>query len=164
LQNTRAAKEAVFNVKTACGVCVVAVLAVMSCSSSRASAQTIQPIKHFYEDSLEKPRDGTGKTALAYKVSQWYLRGATGLDMSTTVIGMNYAHGIETGWARYLGNRNTSAVVMANVGLNIGTELLSRKLYHRGGSWRTFAIALNVLKGTGNAVEGVRNIRYLTEH
>ncbi len=121
-----------------------------------------------------EPKRETGKIAFLYKASNLYLLGGTTVDMITTARLMNHPtmayradgsalglySGVETGWARCLGRKNTGATVMANVALNAGVGLLSRKLYRRGGHWRIVAIAVNVLKGTNSMVAGIHNIRY----
>ncbi len=151
----------------------VVILLAMSSSSLPAVAQntsTFQPIKRFSVEALVmSPKnvervDHVDPIDRAFKASQWYLRGATVVDMSTTVIGMEYAHGVETGWGRCFGPHNTSAVVAWNVGLNLGTEFLSRKIYQRGGKWKYVATGLNVLKGTGNLAAGFHNASYIERH
>jgi len=99
-----------------------------------------------------------------FKASQWYLRGATAVDMTTTVIGMEHAHGVESGWGKCLGAHNTPAVVAWNVGLNLGTEYLSRKIYRKGGKWRYAAVGLNLLKGSDNLMAGFHNASYIAKH
>ncbi|HVN26466.1 MAG TPA: hypothetical protein VMT99_02325 [Candidatus Paceibacterota bacterium] len=124
-------------------------------------------MRNFRADIFAKELDkqkADKRIDFAFKASRWYLRGATGLDMSTTYIGLDRSHGVETGWAKCFGNRNTSAVIAANAGLNAGIDWLDRRLYQRGGRWRILATSLNVLKGTGNALDGVNNIRYIARH
>lgn len=111
------------------------------------------------EDFLE-PKRKADKIDFFYKASQGYLLGATGLDMSTTVMGLDHG-GVETDWAKCFGKRDTFGVVGANVGLNAGIGYLDRKMYQRGGRWRIAATVLNVLKGTTNTMSGIHNIRYL---
>jgi hypothetical protein len=145
-----------------CGITVA--LAATSWSSLPAIAQTIQPIKRFSRDTSLKP-DGKGdKIDFAHRASDWYLRGATVLDMSSTAIGLEHSHGVEVGWAKCFGSKNTPAILAGNVGLNIGVEYLSRKIDQRGGRWRMVAMALNGAKATGNAAAGIRNMRYIAEH
>lgn len=121
-----------------------------------------------------EPGKGAGKLGLLYRSSGLYLLGGTMLDMSSTVRALNHPtlalkadgsvltryYSIETGWAGCFGRRNTGAVVMANVALNVGINLLSRNLYRRGGRWRVLAIGVNVLKGTDNLMAGIHNVRY----
>lgn len=121
-----------------------------------------------------KPKEKADKIATLYKVSRFYLAGATAFDMWSTakVIGhptvarrpdgdlLAYYHGQEVGWAGFLGRRDTRAAIAANVVLNVGLTLLSRKLYQKGGRWRVLAIVVNVAKGTDNVVAGVGNVRY----
>ncbi len=111
-----------------------------------------------------------------FQASRIYLWAGTSLDMATTIRGLNHppiarqANGVflmsypvrETGWAGHIvGSRNTGAVVALNVGLNLGVDFLSRKLYRKGGRLRYVAIALNLFKATGNTMDGVRNIGYM---
>jgi hypothetical protein len=114
------------------------------------------------------------KIDFLYRASNAYLVGGTWLDMTTTYPVLHHPtvayradgsvltryYGIETGWAGCLGRRNTVAVIAANVALNAGLNLLSRRIYRRGGRWRVLAITVNVLKGTDNLMAGVHNIRY----
>ena len=113
------------------------------------------------------------KIDFLYYASEAYLAAGTGFDMMTTAHNLGHpttaysASGSflthyyvqETGWASVVGPRNTSGVILANVALNLGIDLLDRKLYRRGGKWKTAAVSLNVLKGTGNIICGINNIR-----
>lgn len=147
--------------------CVMLVLMAMSLiHSSHAFAQT--------EDMPDEPESNTDQVSVTYRVSDVYLAVGTMLDMTSTVRLMGHPtiayrgdgsvlthyHGIEAGWARVFGDRNEFTAVAANVGLNVGLNLLSRKIYRRGGYWRVLAIGMNVLKGTDNLVAGIHNIRY----
>ena len=131
-----------------------------------ASAQTVQPMENFKADIFAKKpvEQKSDAIAFAYKASRWYLRGATFVDMSTTYIGIDHSRGVETGWAKCFGNRNTSAIVAGNAVLNAGVEFVSRKIYQRGGRWRVLATGLLVFKGTSNAIDGVRNTAYIARH
>ncbi len=145
-------------------------LAEMSCVSSLAFAQEMV----LFRKEAPKPKKGADTIGFLYKASSAYLVGATVLDMSTTVRTLDHPtvaarsdgstlaryYGEETGWAGCFGKRNTGAVVVANVALNAGINLLSRKLYNRGGHWRILAVAVNVLKGTDNVIAGVHNVHY----
>lgn len=141
-------------------------------ASPPADAQ-VQPFRKGDEQffwGLKKKR--ADKLDFLYKASEVYLFTGTSLDMTSTVQGLNHpevAHrtdgtvlgrypSIETGWAGRFGRENTVAVVAANVALNAGITLLSRKLYRLGGRWRIPAITLNVLKGTDNMVAGIHNM------
>lgn len=113
------------------------------------------------------------KIDFLYHASEAYLTAGTGFDMMTTANGLGHPttasstsgvflthyYAEETGWARIAGPRDTSGVILANVALNLGIDLLDRKLYKRGGKWRAVATSLNVLKGTSNVVAAVNNIR-----
>jgi hypothetical protein len=144
----------------------------MGGNPSRAVAQTLQqfqPIKRFSVDALIMSRKDVERVAhidpidKTFQASQWYLRGATALDMSTTVIGIEH-HGIEAGWARCFGPRNTTAIVAGNVAMNLGVEYVSRRIYQKGGKWKYVATGFNVLKGTMNAADGIHNARYISQH
>ncbi len=115
-------------------------LLAMSLSSLPAVAQTVQPfhpIERFSVDAIvtskknAEPVEHDDRIDRVFKASQWYLRGATVVDMTTTTMGMEYAHGIETGWGKCFGAHNTPAVVAWNVGLSLGTEYLGRKIYRK---------------------------------
>jgi hypothetical protein len=153
-------------------VCAVALMLLATgCISSLAFAQEIEP---FREEIRAKPKKETDKIGFLYKASDIYLSGATLLDMSSTVRVLHHPttasrtdgsvlaryQGEEVGWASFLGKRNTGAAVGANVLLNVGMDLLGRRLYRRGGHWKILAVAVNVLKGTDNLMAGVHNIRY----
>ncbi len=144
----------------------------MSASSPPANAQDqLFRNEDGRRESREKRAD---KLDFLYKASNVYLFAGTSLDMVTTVQGLNHPEmarrtdgsvlgrypGVETGWAGCFGRRNTFAVVSANVALNVGINLLSRKIYRRGGHWRILAVALNVLKGTDNMAAGFHNMKY----
>ena len=130
-------------------------------------------VKPAVKTTFAKPDEQARKFRTAYRASRVFLYGATVFDASTTVQVMNHPtiasrpdgsviaryHGTETGWASYFGKQNTFAAVTANVGLNVGVDWLSRRMYRRGGKWRMAAIGLNLAKGTGNLVCGIHNIR-----
>jgi hypothetical protein len=131
--------------------------------------------EHIQTDEFLAPvkKEKTDKVDLFYKASRIYLIGGTGLDMSTTTQVLSHptlaskpngsvlAHyyGVESGWARFLGQRNTGAVVSANVALDTGISMFTRRLYQKGGRMRVLAVAINVLQGTGGAVAAFRNNR-----
>ena len=154
-------------------VCVGILLAMMAMGASSLPAKCQTQMPRFQENVGPRKKD---KTDLLYQASRWYLTGATQLDMTTTfqVIhhptvahradGSVIAHyyGAENGWAGCLGRRSAGAAIGANVALNVGLYLLSRKLYHRGGHWRDLAIVVNILKGTDNMMAGVHNVAYDT--
>lgn len=147
------------------------VFAMSLMSSSRTFAQNVFPA-----DS-DRPQEKQGrkvqKLDLVYHASEVYLAAGTGLDMMTTAHNLGHPttaysargdflthyYAEETGWASVVGRRDTTGVVLANVALNVGIDLLDRKLYKRGGKWKFAAMSLNVLKGTGNIVCGIRNIK-----
>lgn len=119
------------------------------------------------------PQKEADKTDFFYRASHAYLLGATSLDMVTTWRGLSHSSMayredgsflkrccVETGWSGFVGNRNTAGVIALNVLENAGVDFVSRKLYRRGGHWRAAAIGLNILKGTGNLMAGINNIRY----
>lgn len=152
-------------------VCVVLLFVAMGLASS--SPIHAQP-QEDTPKSLE-PRRGAGKIGFLYKASRVYLLAGTALDATSTARLMGHPtlarredgtvlaryYGTETGWASHFGGRrNTGAAIAANVALNAGMELFSRKMYRRGGRWRILAIAVNVFKGTDSMVAGIRNIRH----
>jgi hypothetical protein len=134
---------------------------------SSVVAQQIQ------EDGL-RLKEGMHKTTLFDKASRSYLVGGITLDAVSTFRLMDHPtkayredgsflatyHGIETGWARCFGARNKFAAISANVALDAGIDMLSRKIYRRGGRWRILANGLTVLKGTGNMADGIHNMRF----
>ena len=144
-------------------------------------AMSLGNSKHtFAQDPLTTDEDKpmvvvkkSQKIDFLYHASEAYLAAGTGFDMMTTAhnlghpttasstsgIFLTHYYAQETGWAAMAGPRNTNGVVLSNVALNLGIDLLNRKLYRRGGKWRFVAMSLNVLKGTGNIVCGVNNIR-----
>jgi hypothetical protein len=142
----------------------------MSLCSLHAFAQT-QPI--LSDEPPRKPVEKVQKIDFLYLASEAYLSAGTTVDMYTTANGLGHpttayrANGTfltryyigEDGWAGCFGKRNTTGVISANVALNIGFDLLDRRLYRRGGRWRIAAITLNVLKGTGNLADGFHNIK-----
>lgn len=155
----------------------VLVLMAASFISSTPSFAQIRNVENWLSKpaiNFTRPRKKADKIDFVYKASEVYIGGATWFDMFTTVRGMDHPtvamradgsvlmryHGVEVGWAKIVGDRNTGAVVAANVALNAGLALLSRRLYQRGGRWRYAAIAVNVLKGTDNALAAYGNIRY----
>ncbi|RJQ13484.1 hypothetical protein C4553_03835 [Candidatus Parcubacteria bacterium] len=159
----------------AVAVAVVVMLAACA-SASSAFAQDrqlfeLRPIERKWEEPREEK---DRKVDFLFKASRVYLAAGTGLDAVTTVRVLNHpsmayradgsalgrSYGVETGWARALGKRNTGAVVAANVGLNLGVDLLSRKLYRKGGRWRYLAIGLNLWKATDSLKAGIHNINY----
>lgn len=154
-------------------VCCVIVLLAMSVNSLLADAQTVppfQPIERFSIENFVASKRDVGKVKHVdpidkiFETSRWYLRGATAIDATTTAIGMEFDHGIETGWGRCFGPRNTSAVVAWNVGLSLGTEYLSKVIYQKGGKWRYAAAGMNLLKGSGNLAAGIHNAHYIAAH
>lgn len=154
-------------------VCAVLLtLAATAASLSSARAQIQQ--QRFREDA--EPRKESDKIDFFYKASRYYLLGATQLDMISTLHVLSHPtiayradgsvlaryYGIETGWARCFGRRDARAVIAANLALNAGIYLASRKLYQKGGRWRTLAIVINAVKATDNAMGGIHNVIYST--
>lgn len=152
-------------------IAVLLVLMMSFVNSSQAFAQTPSPAD---SDWPTKPAKKIQKLDLLYHASEAYLAVGTGLDMMTTVHNLGHPttaysnsgaflthyYAVETGWsAPIVGSRDTTGVVVANVLVNAGIDLLDRRLYQRGGKWKFVAVSLNVLKGTGNIVCGIRNIR-----
>ena len=137
---------------------------------SRTFAQNVFPAD---SDRPQEHGRKVQKLDLLYHASEAYLAVGTGLDMMTTVHNLGHPtsaystsgnflthyYAEETGWASVVGRRDTSGVVLANVVLNVGIDLFDRRLYQRGGKWKFAAVSLNVLKGTGNIVCGIRNVK-----
>jgi hypothetical protein len=109
------------------------------------------------------------------KVAPTVLSAATTADVFTTVRGLDHPtvayrpdgsvltnyYVVETGWARYFGDRSPFAASTANVILNLGVMDLSHRLYLRGGRWRVAALALVLAKAGANFEGGIHNERYL---
>jgi len=148
-------------------------LLVAVCLPSLASAEE-QPFLLKRNDWKPERERRAPKLDFLFKASNTYLWAGTSLDMATTIQALHHppiarqANGSflmsypsrETGWAGRLGIQNAGGVVAANAFLNFGINLLSRKLYRKGGRWRILAIGLNLYKGTDNAMAGIHNIRY----
>jgi hypothetical protein len=130
--------------------------------------------------SLEKERAEIPKaeqvpkrTSLAFKASELFLFSGTAFDMTTTVKGLDHPTSAytsegkflthyyveETGWAGFLGRRDAFTAVGANVFKNVLMDRYSRRLYARGGRWRTLAFGMNILQGTLNSIAAGNNIR-----
>ena len=159
--------HAVFLMLLVAGVAILPPLA----SADESESSSILKV----ESPKPKEKKPSPKLDILFKASEIYLGAGTSLDMTTTIQALNHpsiarqANGSflmnypshEVGWASRIGIHNTGGVVAANVGLNLGAELLSRKLYGKGGHWRYLAIGLNLFKGTGNTVAGYQNIGYM---
>lgn len=152
------------------GLVALTLMAVGSTCSSAAFAQ----VQYFQRNGfLPGPKKEDRKLNFLYRASDIYLSVGTALDATSTVRILDHPtvasrpdgtvlaryYGLETGWASCFGRQNASAVVAANVALNVGINLLSRRLYRRGGRWRILAITVNVLKGTDSLVAGIHNVR-----
>ncbi len=131
--------------------------------------------QQFQQGVLRKPKEESGKLDRLYKVSEWTLGVGTTLDGLSTARALDHPtvalrtdgtvlarfYSVEEGWAGpVVGRRNTNAVVLANVLLNVGVRQLSRNLYRRGGKWRLLAIGLNVWKATDSTTAAVGNFRF----
>lgn len=126
------------------------------------------------ELEIVQPKKDEGKTHAIFAASRFYLLGGSALDGVSTSLVMGHPkmayradgsplasyQGIETGWARSFGSKNTFAAVGANVALDAGVGFAASKLYQKGGRWRYLAIGLNVLKGTDGLIAGIRNFRF----
>lgn len=113
------------------------------------------------------------KTSFAFKASELFLASGTAFDMTTTARGLGHPttayrsdgsflthyYVEETGWAGFLGNRDAFTAVGANVVKNVLMDRFSRRLYARGGRWRTVAFGVNILQGTLNSIAAGKNIR-----
>ncbi len=149
---------------------VTCFIIVMCAAAPRAFAQTrFSPLPESPKVPVRRSRlDG-----VLYLASEGYLAGGTWLDASTTVRGLEHptmayrGNGsflmryvvTEKGWARCMGNRNAFGVTAANVALNLGVLVASRRLFRRGGRWRILAIGFVVAKATASTWAGVRNIQ-----
>jgi len=124
---------------------------------------------------LEIPREEkpVEKPSFLFKASRAYLFSGTSLDMWSTVHALNHPtiarspdgsflgnyYPVEKDWARCFGERNKPAIITANLALDFGVDLLSRKLYRKGGRWKGVAVALNVLQGTNRVRAALSNMR-----
>ncbi len=153
---------------------VLLMLSAMGISPPRIRAQDQYSWqKGDYWKPKEEKKPATRLDRL-YRVSGWYLNAGTTLDAATTFQQLNRPTiarredntflmrypSAELGWARCFGNRNTGAAVGANVALNAGIALLSRRIYRKGGRWRYLALGLNVLRGTQSFGAGIGNLEY----
>lgn len=151
--------------------CAIAfAVAVTSLCSSLVLAQAQD--QYLQEYKLPEPKKESGKIRFLWKASSAYNLSGAGWDASTTGLVMRHPtlalrtdgsslgryNGVETGWAGVLGKRNTFAATTANIGLNFGVNLLSRRIYRRGGAWRWVAIGLNLWKGTDSWMAGAHNV------
>jgi hypothetical protein len=112
-------------------------------------------------------------TSLAFKASELFLFSGTAFDMTTTVKGLDHPtiaytsegkflthyYVEETGWAGFLGKRDAFTAVGANVFKNVLMDRYSRRLYTRGGRWRTLAFGMNIAQATFNSIAAGNNIR-----
>ena len=152
-------------------VAVVLFIAMGPVSSSPAFAQVALSSEGSLPDA---PVKKSQKIDLLFRASEGYLAAGTTFDMMTTAnnlghpttasssggVFLTHYYAEENGWAGpIVGQRNTTGVVLANVGLNLGIDLLDRRLFKRGGKWRVAAISLNMLKGTASMFCGMNNIR-----
>jgi hypothetical protein len=148
----------------------IALFCVMGFSLSHAIAQV-----QTQEDLPSAPKKKSDTIDFLYKASPAILSAATTLDMVSTVRGLdhptvayredgsvltNYVV-VEKGWARCFGNRSPTAALTANVALNAGVMILSRRLYRRGGRWRIAALGLVLVKAGANFEGGIQNERLL---
>jgi len=140
-------------------------------NSSPANSQTLFSLEN---GRPRMPSAGpVKKTSFAFKASEFCLIGGTAFDMTTTVEGLDHPttalrsdrtfltryYVVEKGWAGFLGRRDAVTAVAANAFLNAGIDRFSRRLYARGGRWRTVGFGVNVLKGTLSSIAAGNNIR-----
>jgi hypothetical protein len=140
-------------------------------TSSPANSQSMFP---FMRGRAEIPKaEPVQKTSFAFKASELFLASGTAFDMTTTARGLDHSttayrsdgsflthyYVKETGWAGFLGNRDAFTAVGANVFKNVLMDRYSRRLYARGGRWRTLAFGMNILQGTLNSIAAGNNIR-----
>jgi hypothetical protein len=148
-------------------------LMAMSVVNSSPSANC-QSMFSLGQDRTEVPKaEQTKKVRFVFRASELWLAGGTAFDMTTTARSLDHpttaymSNGTflthyyvkETGWAGFLGDRDAFTAVGANVLLNAGIDRYSRKLYSRGGRWRTVGIGVLLAKGTLNAIAAGSNIR-----
>ena len=105
------------------------------------------------------------------EISEIAFLGATVLDMTTTVHAFGHpTHAYSTsgellaiykprevGWSGFLGS-NPFVTVGANLALNAGVNILSRRLYQRGGKSRWIAAGLVEAKTYMNLSAGIQNL------
>jgi hypothetical protein len=135
-----------------------------------ANSQSVFP---FMRGRAEIPKaEPVQKTSFSFKASELFLASGTAFDMTTTVRGLDHptsayrSDGMllthyyveETGWAGFLGRRDMFTAVGANVIKNALIDRYSRRLYSRGGRWRTVAFGMNILQGTLNSIAAGNNI------
>jgi hypothetical protein len=139
---------------------------------SPANSQSMFPFM-MGRAKIPKAEQVPKKTSLAFKASELFLASGTAFDMTTTVWSLDHpttayrsdgsflAHYYvkETGWAGFLGRRDAFTAVGANVFKNVVIDRYSRRLYARGGRWRTLALGMNILQGTFNSLAAGNNIR-----
>lgn len=150
---------------------VLLVLCAMGISPSVAQAQT----QLLQGTLIRKQKGESGNLDFLFKVSEWTLREGTALDaIGTRVVidhptvarrtdgsVLGYFYGKEEGWAGpIVGRRDASGAIAANILLNIGVDLLSQKLYRRGGRLRFLALGLRLWKSTDSTMAGVHNLRF----
>lgn len=139
-------------------------LAAVSFGSLSALAQVQYLVKPASDLRIERKPEKYGFLKPAYWASQSFLLVATVRDSKSTVDVLNHPpvmsyataggvaratpyYGVETGWARFLGKRNTGGIVAANVLANAGVSYASYRMYRRGGwKWKTAAIALTTAR------------------
>jgi hypothetical protein len=149
-------------------IALFCVMGLISLSHAIAQTQT-------RDDLPSAPRKKSDTIDFLYRASPVVLSAATTLDMVSTVRGLdhptvayredgsvltNYVV-VEKGWARCFGNRNVLAATTANIALNAGVMMLSRRLYLRGGRWRIAALGLVLVKAGANFEGGIQNERLL---
>lgn len=136
-----------------------------------ANAQSMFSFKRRREEIPKVER--VQKTSTAFKVSELFLATGTAFDATTTIQGLDHpttanmsngnflAHYYvrETGWAGFLGSRDAFTAVGANVVKNFLIDRCSRRLYARGGRWRTVAFGMDIAQAVVSSIAAGRNIR-----
>jgi|GEM_PF-2447007 hypothetical protein len=138
-------------------------------SPTRAYAQ-LQSLPD--DPSFSRPVEKVPKRDFLHWVAEAYFVGGTMADMKTTGDGLQHPTNAyttsgkflmqytvrETGWASFLGSRNTFGVTSANVLLNTGVDALGRRLY---GRHRRIALLVLAAKATGNWWDASHNMKVL---
>ena len=152
--------------------CLLGLLGVAGIAAPTRAIGQLQP----YPDAptIQQPRKKPDKIERLQRIADWSLTGATVADVWTTAHGMDLptsAYAVpsgtflahyyvrEAGWTKCFGDRNTLAATTANAALNVGVDLLGKRLEKRGGRWRFAGIALVAGKAALNATAAVHNIR-----
>lgn len=123
------------------------------------------------ENTAETKKDVPPGVRKVFVLSEYCFLGATVLDMTSTVHALDHPTKAydsggtllavykprEVGWSGFLGS-NPFVTVGANLALNAGVNILSRRLYQRGGKARWIAVGLVGAKTYLNLSAGIQNV------